>query len=101
MEQPLTAHEAADELGYHITYLYRLLKNGTVQARQFNRVWMIDRAEVERVKELQGQGGRLRFNDSHFVPARTNTCVYRMPQHNANIVGVYSAVTTVETGNHQ
>jgi hypothetical protein len=59
MEQPLTAQEAADELGYHITYLYRLLKNGTVQAQQFNRVWMVDPAEVERIKALQGPGGRL------------------------------------------
>ena len=59
MEQLLTAQEAADELGYHLTYLYRLLKNGTVQAQQFNRVWMIDRQEVERIKSLQGPGGRL------------------------------------------
>jgi excisionase family DNA binding protein len=55
----LTAQQAAAELGYHINHLYELLKKGTIKADQFNRVWMIDRQEVERVKALQGPGGRL------------------------------------------
>ena len=59
MDSPLTAQQAADELGYHIKHVYRLLKVGTIHARQFNRVWMIDRQEVERIKALQGPGGRL------------------------------------------
>jgi excisionase family DNA binding protein len=59
VDKPLTAQEAASELGYHVNYLYRLLKEGTIEAVQFNRVWMIDPAEVERVKALQGPGGRL------------------------------------------
>jgi len=59
MSDVLTAREAADELGYHINHLYELLRSGTVQAQQFNRVWMIERQEVERVKALQGPGGRL------------------------------------------
>jgi excisionase family DNA binding protein len=59
MDSPLTAQQAADELGYHIKHVYRLLKQGTIRARQFNRVWMIDRQEVARVKALQGKGGRL------------------------------------------
>jgi excisionase family DNA binding protein len=59
MSRPLTAQEAAEELGYHVNYLYRLLKESTVNAQQFNRVWMIDRQEVERIKALQGPGGRL------------------------------------------
>jgi excisionase family DNA binding protein len=59
MQGPLTAKEAADALGYHIDHLYRLLKSGVVKAKQFNRVWMIDRQEVERIKALQGKGGRL------------------------------------------
>ena len=59
MEDVLTAHEAADELGYHIKHVYRLLKEGTIQAQQFNRVWMIPSREVERVKNLQRPSGRL------------------------------------------
>ena len=59
MDSPLTAQQAADELGYHIKHVYRLLKQGTIRARQFNRVWMIDRQDVARVKALQGKGGRL------------------------------------------
>ena len=59
MGQPLTAREAADELGYHIHHLYRFLRKGTLKAQQFNRVWMIDRAGLERIKALQGLGGRL------------------------------------------
>jgi hypothetical protein len=59
MNDLLTAHEAAHELGYHINHLYELLRSGTVKAKQFNRVWMIYRQEVERIKALQGPGGRL------------------------------------------
>jgi excisionase family DNA binding protein len=59
MSDTLTADEAAEILGYHADYTRRLLRNGTIKARQFNRVWMIDRQEIERIKALQGPGGRL------------------------------------------
>jgi excisionase family DNA binding protein len=58
MSEPLTAQEAADALGYHLHHVYRLLRSGTLEGRQFNRVWMVDRAEVERFKAKQGPGGR-------------------------------------------
>jgi len=48
----LTAQEAASELAYHIHHLYRLLRSGSIEARQFNPVWMINRQEVERVKAV-------------------------------------------------
>jgi len=59
MERPLTAHAAADELGYHVNHLYRLLRDGTIKGQRFNQAWMIDSAEVERIKALQGKSGRL------------------------------------------
>lgn len=59
MERPLTAQEAADELGYNIFHLYRLLRKGTIKGERFNRAWMVDPAEVDRIKALQGPGGRL------------------------------------------
>ena len=59
MGEPLTAQEAAHELGYHTRHLYRLLQKGTVKGQRFGRVWMIDRQDVERLKALQGPGGRL------------------------------------------
>lgn len=59
MERPLTAHQAADDLGYHVKHVYRLLKLGVLRGERFQGVWMIDRAEVERIKGLQGPGGRL------------------------------------------
>ena len=59
MEVPLTAEEAVDKLGYHVVYVRRLLRDGKIKGKQFNRVWMIDPAEVERIKSLQGPGGRL------------------------------------------
>ncbi len=59
MERPLTAQEAAQQLGYHVRHLYRLLEKGTINGDRFNQVWMISRQEVERVKALQGPGGRL------------------------------------------
>jgi excisionase family DNA binding protein len=59
MSDTLTTDEAAEILGYHPDYVRRLLRAGTIKAKQFNRVWMIDLQEVERVKALQGKGGRL------------------------------------------
>jgi hypothetical protein len=59
MDRPLTAKEAADELGYNIHHVYKLLRNGIVKGERFNQSWMIDRQEVERIKALQGPGGRL------------------------------------------
>lgn len=59
MAEVLTAAQAAEVLGYNIDHLYRLLRVGQVKARQFNRVWLIDSEEVDRVKARQGRGGRL------------------------------------------
>ena len=59
MSKKLTAQQAAEVLGYHIDHMRLLLREGKVEAEQFNRVWMIDRQEVERIKALQGKGGRL------------------------------------------
>ena len=55
----IPACEAAHELGYNLHYLYKLLRNGTVKGERFNQSWMIDPQEVERIKALQGPGGRL------------------------------------------
>ena len=59
MDRPLTATEAADELGYNIHHMYKLLRKRIVKGERFNQSWMIDRQEVERIKALQGPGGRL------------------------------------------
>jgi excisionase family DNA binding protein len=59
MGDKLTAEEVASELGYHINHVYRLLKQGKLKGRQFNRVWIIDRREVERIKSQQDEHGRL------------------------------------------
>jgi hypothetical protein len=59
MTRPLTVKEAAGQMGYHPDHLRRLLRKGTVKGESFSGVWMIDPAEVEGVKGLQGKGGRL------------------------------------------
>jgi excisionase family DNA binding protein len=59
MGEPLTVEQAAQELGYHPNHVYRLLKQRRIRAQRFAGVWMIDRQEVERIKALQGPGGRL------------------------------------------
>jgi len=65
MAQYLTADQAAEMLGYRVDYVRQLLRKGAIDAQQFNRVWMIDRAEVERLKALQGKGGRLPKSSSN------------------------------------
>ena len=59
VDKPLTTQEAAAELGYSVRHLYRLLDDGTIRGERFGHVWMIDHQEVERIKALQGPGGRL------------------------------------------
>ena len=58
MGDKLTTQEVAQELGYTLRHVQRLLRLGTIRGEQFNRVWIIDRSEVERVKALQSKGGR-------------------------------------------
>lgn len=59
MSTKLMAQEAADILGYHVVHFRRLLREGKVNGERFNRVWMIDHQEVERIQALQGPGRRL------------------------------------------
>ena len=59
MSEPLTVEQVAKELDYHSHHVYRLLRSGRLEGRRFSGVWMIDRQEVERIKSLQGPGGRL------------------------------------------
>jgi excisionase family DNA binding protein len=59
MNEPLTAEQAAKELGYHLHHVYRMMRSGKLKARRFSGVWLTDRQEVERIKALQGPKGRL------------------------------------------
>jgi excisionase family DNA binding protein len=60
----LTAQEAAAQLGYHPEHLYRLLKTGKLRGNKVaDRVWLIDQGEVNRVKALQSDYGRLPRSD--------------------------------------
>ena len=59
----VTVQEAAAQLGYHVNHLYRLLAEGQLHGRQFNRVWIIKQREVDRLKALQDDYGRLPRKD--------------------------------------
>lgn len=59
MTDRMTVQEAADYLGYHVNHVYRLLKEGSLKGEQFNRVWILDRREVQRFKSLQDEHGRV------------------------------------------
>lgn len=58
MDKKLTAQEVADQLGYSVRHVQRLLRLGAIQGERFSRVWIVDEAEVERVKALQDKSGR-------------------------------------------
>lgn len=59
MNDKMTAQQAADALGYHVNYLYKLLGEGRVKGQRWGREWVIDGAEVKRIKALQDERGRL------------------------------------------
>lgn len=64
MRSKMTAQEAANELGYHLNHLYRLLAQGRITGTKLlDRVWVFDREEVDRVKALQDHRGRLPRDD--------------------------------------
>lgn len=68
MDRPLTLQEAAELLGYHPDHVRRLLKSGLMKADRFHRAWAIPRQEVDRIKALQGKGGRLPRSPSRDEP---------------------------------
>ena len=59
MKRPFTVPETAQQLDYHPDHVRRLLKTGTMQGEQVGGRWLIDPAEVQRIKAMQGPGGRL------------------------------------------
>ena len=59
MDRPLTVPEAAEILNYNPGHLGRLLREGRVRGERVGGRWMISHQEVERIKSLQGPGGRL------------------------------------------
>jgi excisionase family DNA binding protein len=59
INRPLTVPEAAKILNYHPNHLGRLLREGRVEGARVGGRWMITHQEVERIKSLQGPGGRL------------------------------------------
>ena len=63
MNEKVTAQEAANILGYHLTHIYRLLAKqdrGGLRAEKFGNTWMIDRSSVLELKAQQDENGRLR-----------------------------------------
>lgn len=58
-DERMTPQEAASMLGYHIDHIYRLLRSGKMKGEKKYRVWLIDRREVERIKDMQDEHGRL------------------------------------------
>jgi excisionase family DNA binding protein len=58
--EAFTAEQAAKALGYHLYHVYRLLANGTLKGQKWaGKAWMISRQEIERIKALQDEHGRL------------------------------------------
>ncbi len=57
MADVLTAERAAQELGYHVDHMRRLLRAGIIRAEKFGKVWMIPRSEVDRIRDLQSAKG--------------------------------------------
>jgi excisionase family DNA binding protein len=59
MTEVVTPAEAAEELGYHVNHIYRLIRLGVVNAERFSDRWAIDREEIERLRSLQDKHGRI------------------------------------------
>ena len=59
MRIPLTVEEVAKQLRYHPDLSRQLLRTGKVKGERIVQMWLIDHQEIERIKALQGSGGRL------------------------------------------
>jgi excisionase family DNA binding protein len=58
MSDRLTTKQVAQELGYHIKHVQRLLRSGAMRGEKFGRTWIIAKSEIERIKALRSEGGR-------------------------------------------
>uniref|UniRef100_A0A6M3K6W2 Putative DNA binding, helix-turn-helix domain containing protein n=1 Tax=viral metagenome TaxID=1070528 RepID=A0A6M3K6W2_9ZZZZ len=59
MSEKVTAQQAAQILGYHLTHIYRLLAKpgrGGLLAQKFGNTWMIDKDSVLALKSQQVDG---------------------------------------------
>lgn len=61
IENKLTAKQTADELGYHVNHVYRLLAQGIIPGERLGNYWLIDRELVEELKARQDDSGRLHY----------------------------------------
>ena len=55
----MTVSEAAKFLGYHTHHIYRLLAQGKLQGDKIVDRWLLKREDVEALKRLQSEKGRL------------------------------------------
>ena len=68
--EKLTVQQAADLLGYHPDHVRRLLRKGAISGELVSgRVWLIDKAEAERVRLLQDESGRYHHGKTSTYPA--------------------------------
>lgn len=58
MGDNLTTEEAAQLLGYSLTYVQHMLRRGTLRGEKFGRTWIVPRSAVERMKAAQSPKGR-------------------------------------------
>ena len=53
----ITTAEAAQISGFHIEYVRRLIRKGTLRARKWGREWMIDRESLLHYLSLDNRPG--------------------------------------------
>ena len=55
--------KAAEELGYHVKHMYRLLREGKIKGERIGGGWAVDVLSVAQAKARQDDNGRIEWEN--------------------------------------
>lgn len=67
----ITSEDAAEDSGYHVNYIRRLLRQGKIKGRKFGNVWFIERASFQEYMQLVKQLGGHKFQGTPTIEERS------------------------------
>jgi len=63
MTDIISAKKAAEELGYHVKHMYRLLREGKIKGERIGGGWAVDVLSVAQAKARQDDNGRIEWEN--------------------------------------
>lgn len=61
MSDYISAQEAAEQLGYHVKHVYRLLRENKLEGQRIGGGWVVSVLSVAQAKARQDSNGRIEW----------------------------------------